>query len=289
MALLDEAKNPTLLFGIGMALAAPIVVPLVRTITRPLVMAAARGSQVMVDSLTPVVAWAASGIGIVLRAPWAEFQTLVKEVQQERRAARPTTPTPTALSTAPASSHPDAVPLALDTAAPERTAAPAAPASRVMMPRVDRPTPAPTPVSPPVMVRLLAVRARAHPAHPERYGQVEVDVQVRDLAYEKTVRLYGECYQGQKRVQQGQLAELRYITKWGGGEERWGGTVELPDIPTFCLRLAVNYEVNGQTYWDDNGGQSYWLGNACEAHGQPNRLMLETADLLSAATPEAVR
>ena len=225
---------------------------------------------------------------MVSLTPWAEFQSLVKEVQQARRAATPTASPPTALSAAPASRHRDAAPPALDTAAPERTAAPATPASRVMAPRVDRPTPTSTSVSPPAMVRLLAVRARAHPVHPERYGQVEVDVWIRDIAYEKHLRVWGECYHGQKR-EQGQLAELRYVTKLGAVEEHWRGTVDLPEVPTFCLRLAVNDAVSGQTYWDDNGGQSYWLGKACESHRQPNRLMLETAEPLSAAMPEAVR
>ena len=88
MALLENVvESPTLWVGVGMALAAPVVLPMLGGVVRPLAKAAIKGYLATVEVLTPVAVGAANRVGELLAEPIEQFQDLVEEAKQERAAA----------------------------------------------------------------------------------------------------------------------------------------------------------------------------------------------------------
>lgn len=83
----DLFKGPNLWIGAGIALAAPVVLPVIGAVVRPLAKAAIKGYLATAEALTPVVAGAAGQVGELLAEPVEQFQDLVAEAQQERAAA----------------------------------------------------------------------------------------------------------------------------------------------------------------------------------------------------------
>jgi hypothetical protein len=71
----------------GITLAAPLVLPLIGAVTRPLAKVAIRGGLATAEALAPVVSGVGAGVAHLVATPWAQFQELVTEAQQERAAA----------------------------------------------------------------------------------------------------------------------------------------------------------------------------------------------------------
>lgn len=82
----DLFKGPNLWVGVGIALAAPVVLPMIGAVVRPLVKTAIKGYLATTEALTPMVAGAAGQVGALLAEPVEQFQDLVAEAQQERAA-----------------------------------------------------------------------------------------------------------------------------------------------------------------------------------------------------------
>ncbi|NJM80805.1 MAG: hypothetical protein HC854_16530 [Flavobacterium sp.] len=99
----------------------------------------------------------------------------------------------------------------------------------------------------------------------------EFIVEVSNLAYNKSVQVYQELTSGSW-----EFFNLTYSGSTSNGNEIWKGT----DVKTFSSRnatyysgkIAVKYTVNGQTYWDNNGGNNYVIS-------QPNTLNVKTVYL----------
>lgn len=88
MALLENVvESPTLWVGVGIALAAPVVLPVLGGVIRPLAKAAIKGYLATVEVLTPVAVGTANRMGELLAEPIEQFQDLVEEAKQERAAA----------------------------------------------------------------------------------------------------------------------------------------------------------------------------------------------------------
>ncbi len=98
------------------------------------------------------------------------------------------------------------------------------------------------------------------------YGITEinrgVDILVKNLAYAKKVSVRHQLKDGTWKDFPG-----IYVKKAGTGEELWNVNLSFNSYyqGTYTLgtKFCVKYEVNGQTYWDNNGGANYNL----EAHG----------------------
>ena len=96
MAMIEDVfKGPNLWVGMGITLAAPLVLPLIGAVTRPLAKAAIRGGLATAEALAPVVSGVGAGVAQLVATPWAQFQELVTEAQQERAAAAATDATVT--------------------------------------------------------------------------------------------------------------------------------------------------------------------------------------------------
>ena len=83
----DLFKGPNLWVGVGIALAAPVVLPVIGAVVRPLAKTAIKGYLATTEALTPMVTGAAGQVGALLAEPVEQFQDLVAEAQQERAAA----------------------------------------------------------------------------------------------------------------------------------------------------------------------------------------------------------
>jgi len=72
------------------------------------------------------------------------------------------------------------------------------------------------------------------------------EIIVKNLGYQKKVSLWAE--------KKGSWSDIfaEYKESLPGGLEKW--TIETNDK---FLKFAVKYQVNGQTYWDNNGGEGY--------------------------------
>ncbi len=88
MALLEDVfESPNLWVGVGIALAAPVVLPVLGGVVRPLAKAAIKGYLATAEVLTSVAAGAVSRVGELLATPVEQFQDLVEEAMLERAVA----------------------------------------------------------------------------------------------------------------------------------------------------------------------------------------------------------
>lgn len=95
------------------------------------------------------------------------------------------------------------------------------------------------------------------------YQMREYIVEVANLAYNKRVVIHQELHNGQWED-----IPLTYSNSTSTGTEIWK-TITVKTIygnnptPTnaYGEKLAVRYEVNGQTYWDNNNGANYFIAN----------------------------
>lgn len=105
-------------------------------------------------------------------------------------------------------------------------------------------------------VRLL----KAFSSVSTKYGISQQGIQftlvVKNLAYEKQVAIH-------LRDVSGQWVDLAasYAGPAEAGHELWKVSHTFPTtVPTRDLEFVAKYTVNGQTYWDNNNGQNYFLG-----------------------------
>lgn len=88
MAIVDDVfKGPNLWVSLSIAIAAPIVLPVVGSVVRPLAKAAIRGGLTVADVATPMIKGAAVQAGQCLFWPWGQLAALVSEARQEHDAA----------------------------------------------------------------------------------------------------------------------------------------------------------------------------------------------------------
>lgn len=108
---------------------------------------------------------------------------------------------------------------------------------------------APTPARADNPVHLVDVRSsQCPPAACYRDTFLRGTIEVQDLAYQKVV---GVAYLTTDWPTW-QTAYASYLGPSTSGQELWGF-----NAPHAAQQLAVFYTVNGQTYWDNNGGADY--------------------------------
>ena len=93
-------------------------------------------------------------------------------------------------------------------------------------------------------------------------GDLDVSIDVRNLAYAKNVTVvystdgWATSHEAPAQYVNGYVYGYAYIQSPNAkGVERW--TAHLPAISGNVLLFYVRYEVNGQTYWDNNFGYNY--------------------------------
>ncbi|MEW9700592.1 hypothetical protein [Paenibacillus sp. SI8] len=95
-------------------------------------------------------------------------------------------------------------------------------------------------------------------------------VEVKNLAYTKQVSVAYTTGNGQWNEQ-----PASYAASNGNGYETWTFNIVAPASSAF--EFSFKYVVNGQTYWDNNGGSNYKVGGT----GQPDRILGTSALQLS--------
>lgn len=98
------------------------------------------------------------------------------------------------------------------------------------------------------------------------YYKAEGFIEVNNLAYDKTVTVvyarassYEALYYGEPTWQE---TEATYHANTINNREAWKFETETVNTGYrgySYYRFAIKYEVNGQTYWDNNNGQDYWM------------------------------
>jgi hypothetical protein len=107
------------------------------------------------------------------------------------------------------------------------------------------------------MVQVLTIEdiERAHYGIPER--TVTFKVRIKNLAFDKNIVVYGELEDG---TWEDLSTGASYVGPAGEGYEIWKVTAHwisyYGDTP-FGDEFVVRYEVAGNTYWDNNGGNNY--------------------------------
>lgn len=74
---------------------------------------------------------------------------------------------------------------------------------------------------------------------------------VKNIAYEKNVTIHGETEEGEWKDY-----PARYIRSCGDNMEIW--EVHVNEGP---VNFVAKYEVNGETYWDNNNGENYTISS----------------------------
>jgi hypothetical protein len=111
----------------------------------------------------------------------------------------------------------------------------------------------------------------------------EYVVEVANLALNKTVVAHQQLSNGQWED-----VSLSYSFTTTSGTEIWTGTstkstlfFTTPAQNQFGEKLAVKYEVNGQTYWDNNNGADYYISNTNRTDNSSFLYMSEDFNILS--------
>ncbi len=93
-------------------------------------------------------------------------------------------------------------------------------------------------------------------------GDLDVTLDLRNLAYTKNVKVvyttnnWATSTEASASYVSGYTVGYAYVYSPNvHGVERW--QAHIPAIPGTNLQFYVRYEVNGQTYWDNNFGQNY--------------------------------
>lgn len=110
-------------------------------------------------------------------------------------------------------------------------------------------------------VRLLKAESVVDQHYASNAQSPRFDVLVANLAFQKQVFIHLKTGSGQWRD-----VPLSYNRPAGSGYEVWSGTYSNLDpatgaiLPPFDPEFVVKYVVNGQTFWDNNGGANYRMG-----------------------------
>ena len=91
-----------------------------------------------------------------------------------------------------------------------------------------------------------------------KYGQSQqgtsLQASVKKLAFSKQVYAHYQKLDGSWVD-----LPLSYVRAAGEGQELWATSIPLPVNTTQDLQFALKYVVNGQTYWDNNNGNNYFI------------------------------
>jgi hypothetical protein len=79
----DVFKGPNLLIGVGIALAAPVVLPVIGGLIRPVAKTAIAGSLVAADALTAASRGTFDRVGEMVSSTWEDMSDLVAEARHE--------------------------------------------------------------------------------------------------------------------------------------------------------------------------------------------------------------
>jgi hypothetical protein len=114
----------------------------------------------------------------------------------------------------------------------------------------------------PQPVQLISIQTVAGYYHGYYYKIRNAIVKVQNIAFEKTISLYGEYADGGWGV----LNKSEDSTYLGPAEDGW----ELWEVKSQTVvdyyrdygdELVIRYTVGGQTYWDNNQGENYQVGD----------------------------
>lgn len=126
-------------------------------------------------------------------------------------------------------------------------------------------------------VELNKVDNRMHSKYGFSWQTIEVEAIVDNLAYDKSVQLYFE-----DESLNWVTADMTYQGDAGPGKEIWKYNVSRTITGPYSnnapldLRFVLKYDVNGQTYWDNNNGQNYFV-TAGSGEYSPKPIVLDSA------------
>ncbi|MBU5317560.1 CBM21 domain-containing protein [Clostridium bornimense] len=85
-----------------------------------------------------------------------------------------------------------------------------------------------------------------------RYGTIKnIYIKVKNISYEKNVTVHYKNFNSDQWLDQ----SAEYVKSLGDGYEIWKASISNygTNVESFCIK----YEVNGNTYWDNNDGKNY--------------------------------
>lgn len=127
--------------------------------------------------------------------------------------------------------------------------------------------------SPPI--QLISARTRMIGGGGSYTAKLSGDIELENIAYQKDVKVVYDCGEGWKE------APARYVKSLAGNREHWAFQVALGERssqgdprggyagPRVVTQFALKYTVNGQTYWDNNGGYNQDYRVSSEGNGIP--------------------
>lgn len=125
-------------------------------------------------------------------------------------------------------------------------------------------------------IELNKVDSRIHSKYGYSWQTIEVEAIVEDLAFDKDVFLHYKTAEGTWTS-----TALSYKGDTGAGKEIWAynltQTITGPyavDEP-LNLEFALNYQVNGSSYWDNNDTQNYYI-EAGSGEYTPKAIVLDS-------------
>lgn len=86
------------------------------------------------------------------------------------------------------------------------------------------------------------------------YG-VGTNIKIKNIAYEKNVYIHFRMLGSNEWVD----VKCRYSHSLNNGYEVWYGDPMWYSPYYTGIQFAIRYEVNGQTYWDNNNGTDYYV------------------------------
>ncbi|CAH1225598.1 hypothetical protein PAECIP111893_05276 [Paenibacillus plantiphilus] len=115
-------------------------------------------------------------------------------------------------------------------------------------------------------VQLTYAHTKTIPGTPNPLSRLSGGIEVTNLSPTKQVKVVYTTGGGIWLEQ-----SASYVTSVAGGYEAWNFDIDAPLASTF--EFAIKYEVNGQTYWDNNNGSNYKVGGAT----QPDKILSKAA------------
>lgn len=117
-------------------------------------------------------------------------------------------------------------------------------------------------------------------AHARVIHQVYGEIEVENLAFEKKVTVVYSVDGGNW-----QSTQATYVRSIAGNKDVFIFAIPMPEsdynggnYDSRTVRFAIQYEVAGQTFWDNNGGQDYFVGTMGN-NMQASRIILSAANV----------
>jgi len=113
-------------------------------------------------------------------------------------------------------------------------------------------------------------------------GKIEGTIAVKNLGADKTIIVWIENPETKKwenltpngllfpRMISGTLfPHINYVRELGNGYEEWSFAADGPRFVYAPAKIAIEYKVNGRSYWDSNCGRTYLMnGYGSKVEGQ---------------------